>query len=48
MRNTLVQAALAASLLAGASVDHAATLSLSGWKFGSGNVMHTATPVYNG
>jgi hypothetical protein len=48
MRNTLVQAALAASLLTGASVGHAATLSLSGWKFGSGNVVHTATPVYNG
>ena len=48
MHNTLVQAALAASLLAGATAAQAAILSLSGWKFGSGNVVRTATPVYNG
>jgi hypothetical protein len=48
MRTILVQAALAASLLAGATAAHATTLSLSSWKFGTGNAVHTATPVYNG
>ena len=48
MRTTLVQATLAACLLAGATAAQSATLSLSNWKFGAGNAVHTATPVYNG
>jgi hypothetical protein len=48
MRTILIRAALAASLLAGATAAQSATLSLSNWKFGSGKTVHTATPVYNG
>jgi hypothetical protein len=48
MRNILVQAALTAGLLAGASAAQAATLTLSNWKFGAGKAVHTSTPAYSG
>lgn len=48
MHKLLVQTVLTAGLLAGATAAQSATMTLSNWKFGSGNAVHTATPVYNG
>ncbi len=48
MRKLLVQTVLSAGLLASASVAQSATLSLSNWTFGAGNVVHTSSPVFNG
>ena len=43
MRNILVRTVLTAGLLAGASAAKSATMTLSNWKFGAGNAVHTST-----
>ena len=48
MRNLLLQATVAASLLAGAVAAQSATLSLSNWKFGHGNAVRASAPAYSG
>ena len=48
MRNILVRTVLTAGLLAGANAAQSATITLSNWKFGAGNAVHTSTPAYRG
>ena len=43
MRNILVRTVLTAGLLAGASAAQSAAMTLSNWKFGAGNAVHTST-----
>ncbi len=48
MNTTLIRAAVAATLAAGSLAAQAGTLTMSGWLFGAGHSVSTATPVYTG
>ncbi len=48
MKTTLIRAAVAATLAAGSLAAQAGTLTMSGWLFGAGHSVATATPNYSG
>jgi hypothetical protein len=48
MNFDIMRAAVAATLAAGSLAAQAGTLTMSGWLFGAGHNVATATPVYNG
>lgn len=48
MTSNILRAALAATLAAGSLAAQAGTLTMSGWLYGAGHNVATATPTYNG